>query len=212
MKNPPVLESLILEIRGQKVLLDADLAVIYEVPTKALNQAIKRNEARFPGDFMFQLTPAEKLEVVTNCDHLSRLKFSKPLPYAFTEHGAIMAATVLNSPAAVKMSVFVVRAFVRMREQLLANAAILQRLAEIDQSLLKHDHSLGVIWPQLQPLLQPPNHQQHPRNARSASAPTSHDCSKALSTPCSRLVPGFPARVFRGPEFAQLVSRHSRGE
>jgi hypothetical protein len=78
------------------------------------------------------------------------------LPYAFTEHGAIMAATVLNSPEAVKMSVFVVRAFVRMREQLAANAHILQRLAETDKSLLEHDQALGLIWRQLQPLLQPP--------------------------------------------------------
>ena len=156
MKKPLALDSLILTIRGQKVLLDADLAAIYEVPNKALNQAVKRNAARFPEDFMFQLTATEKQEVVTNCDHLAGLKFSKALPYAFTEHGAIMAATVLNSPAAVTMSVFVVRAFVRMREHLAANAAILQRLAEIDKTLLEHDQALGLIWQQLQPLLQPP--------------------------------------------------------
>ena len=94
--------------------------------------------------------------MVANCDHLARLKFSKALPYAFTEHGAIMAASVLNSPEAVKMSVFVVRAFVQMREQLAANTAILKRLAEIDKTLLDQDRSLGVIWRQLQPLLTPP--------------------------------------------------------
>lgn len=94
-------------------------------------------------------------KVVTDCDHLSRLKFSKALPYAFTEHGAIMAATVLNSSEAVKMSVFVVRAFVRMREHLATNAAILKRLAEIDKTLLEHDQALGVIWQQIQPLLHP---------------------------------------------------------
>jgi len=156
MKKPPDLDSLILTIRGQKILMDADLAALYGVSTKALNQAIKRNIDRFPGDFLFQLDKDEKREVVTNCDHLARLKFSKNLPYAFTEHGAIMAATVLNSPEAVKMSVFVVRAFVRMREHLTSNAAILQRLAEIDKTLLEHDHALGVIWQQLQPLLEPP--------------------------------------------------------
>src|SRR3990167_1643754 len=86
----------ILMIRGQKVMLDADLADLYKVPTKALNQAVKRNKERFPGDFMFQLTKDEKTEVVTNCDHLQRLRFSPTLPYAFTEHGTIMLANVLN--------------------------------------------------------------------------------------------------------------------
>lgn len=99
---------------------------------------------------------AEKTEVVTNCDHLARLKFSRQLPWAFTEHGAIMAATVLKSPEAVSMSVYVVRAFVQLREHIAANAAILKRLAEIDQTLLKHDKALQIIWAQLQPLLQPP--------------------------------------------------------
>jgi hypothetical protein len=156
MKKPPAVDTLILTLRGQKVLVDADLATLYGVPTKRLNEQVKRNTDRFPEDFLLQLTAEEKAEVVANCDHLTRLKFSKTLPYAFTEHGAIMAATVLNSPEAVKMSVFVVRAFVRMREHLAANAAILQRLAEIDKTLLEHDHALGVIWQQIQPLLQPP--------------------------------------------------------
>src|SRR6266446_3992806 len=109
------LEECILTVRGEKVILDADLADLYEVTTKALNQAIKRNAARFPNDFTFSLTATEKAEVVTNCDHLARLRFSPVLPRAFTEHGALMAATVLNSPRAVAMSLFVVRAFVRMR-------------------------------------------------------------------------------------------------
>ncbi len=131
---PPVrsVESLILNLRGQKVLLDADLAAIYGVPTKALNQAVKRNAERFPEDFVFQLDSEEKAEVVTNCDHLSRIKFSKSLPYAFTEHGALMAANVLNSPDAVRMSVHVVRAFIKQRE------------------------ALQIIWQELQPLLAPP--------------------------------------------------------
>ncbi len=130
--------------------------MIYDVPTKRLNEQVKRNFARFPEDFVFQLTSGEKHEVVTNCDHLARLKFSKTLPYAFTEHGAIMAASVLNSPEAIKMSIFVVRAFVQMREQLAANTAILKRLAEIDKTLLEQNRSLGVIWRQLLPLLTPP--------------------------------------------------------
>jgi len=88
------IELRILLIRGQKVMLDADLAEMYGVPTRALNQAVKRNLNRFPADFMFQLSKEEKHEVVTNCDHLVKLKFSKALPYAFTEHGALMAASI----------------------------------------------------------------------------------------------------------------------
>jgi len=140
LKKP--IESLILTIRGQKVILDADLAYLYDTSTKVLNQAIKRNIERFPEDFLFRLTENEKTEVVTNCDHLARLRFSPKLPFAFTEHGAIMAATILNSPEAVAMSVFVVRAFLQMREQLASNAAILKRLAEIDRTLLEHDSAL----------------------------------------------------------------------
>lgn len=94
----------ILLIRGQKVMLDADLAEVYRVPTKVLNQAVKRNIDRFPDDFMFQLTADEKKEVVTNCDHLEKLKYSRNLPFAFTEHGAVMLASVLNSKVAVQAS------------------------------------------------------------------------------------------------------------
>jgi len=90
----------ILVIRGQRVMLDADLAALFNVPTKALNQAVKRNLTRFPKDFMFQLTAVEKAKVVTVCDHLQQLKFSRTLPFAFTEHGAVMLANVLNSPTA----------------------------------------------------------------------------------------------------------------
>jgi len=155
MSNPP-LESLILTIRGQKVLLDADLAAIYGVPTKRLNEQVKRNAERFPEDFIFQLTDSEKREVVANCDHLTRLKFSKSPPFAFTEHGALMAANVLNSPEAVKMSVHVVRAFIKQRELLAGQAEILKKLAQMDAKLLKHDDALRIIWHELQPLLAPP--------------------------------------------------------
>ena len=151
------IHSVIRTIRGRKVILDTDLAAIYSVTTKRLNEQVKRNKSRFPGDFMFQLTPAEKRELVAKCDHLTTLKFSKSLPYAFTEHGAIMVATILSTPQAVKMSVFVVRAFVRMREQLTANAAILRRLAEIDRTLLLHDKDLYALWDRLQLLLEPPD-------------------------------------------------------
>jgi hypothetical protein len=105
----------ILMIRGHKVMVDADLANLYGVTTKRLNEQVKRNRERFPDDFMFQLTAEEKEQVVANCDHLARLKFSPAIPNVFTEHGAIMAASVLNTPRAVEMSVYVVRAFIRLR-------------------------------------------------------------------------------------------------
>jgi ORF6N domain len=155
MKRSKPLESLILTIRGHKVMIDTDLADLYGVETRALNQAVKRNVDRFPKDFMFRLNANEKSEVITNCDHLRRLKFAQSLPFAFTEHGAIMAATVLNSPQAVSMSVFVVRAFIQLREQIAANRAILKRLTEIDKTLLQHDTALLDLYEKLLPLLQP---------------------------------------------------------
>jgi hypothetical protein len=182
MKGKPPIESLILTIRGERVLLAADLAALYGVQTKVLNQAVKRNSERFPEDFSFQLHPEEFAElksqgiVASNGRAALRSQFvtldTPPLvpkiaavkpgryakypPYAFTEHGAIMAANVLNSPEAVAMSVYVVRAFVQMRERLVANTAILKRLAEIDKTLLEHDQTLRIVWQKLQPLLQPP--------------------------------------------------------
>lgn len=114
-------------------MIDADLAELYGVTTKALNQAVKRNQKRFPEDFMFQLSPEEKLEVVTNCDHLHRLKFSRTLPYAFTEHGAIQAANVLSSPQAEEVGVYVVRAFVRLREVLASNRELTAKLDALEQ-------------------------------------------------------------------------------
>lgn len=126
------IESRIMLIRGQKVMIDADLAELYGVPTKRLNEQVKRNQERFPADFMFQLTAAEKQEVVANCDHLSKLKFSKALPYAFTEHGAIQAANVLASPQAIEVGVYVVRAFVHLRELVVSNKELALRLDELE--------------------------------------------------------------------------------
>ena len=139
----------IMLIRGHKVMLDADLAELYGVPTKALNQAVKRNASRFPEDFLFRLSPDEKQEVVTNCDHLNKLKFAKALPFAFTEHGAIQAANVLNSPLAVEMGVYVVRAFVRLRELLTSNKELAQRLNELEQHIERkletHDQAISEL-------------------------------------------------------------------
>ncbi len=127
------IEPLTLTIREQKVLVDSDLADLYGVTTKRLNEQVRRNRKRFPGDFMFRLTQGEKAEVVANCDHLARLKFSPSMPYAFTEHGAIMAANVLNSPRAVEVGVFVVRAFVKLRQLVATHKELARKLAELEQ-------------------------------------------------------------------------------
>lgn len=140
-------------IRGHRVMLDADLAELYGVMTGALNQAVKRNKGRFPEDFAFRLTADEKEEVVTKCDSLARLKFSPVLPFAFTEHGAIMAASVLNSKRAVETSVYVVRAFVRMREALAAHRGLAQRLNELER---KHDSQFRAVFESLRALMEPP--------------------------------------------------------
>jgi len=151
----------IYSVRGQRVILDGDLAGIYQVPTRVLNQAVKRNRGKFPGDFVFQLSPNEaegvrRLRSQTVILKPGRGQHRKYAPYAFTEHGALMAATILNSPHAVVMSIYIIRAFVRMREDLAANAAILKRLAEIDKSLLLHDAALRDIYQKLRPLLVSP--------------------------------------------------------
>ncbi len=110
------------------------MALLYGVDTNRLNEQVKRNAERFPQDFMFQLDAAEKAEVVANCDHLNKLKFSKALPFAFTEFGDSQAASVLNSPRAVEMGIFVVRAFVRLKQAAEANADLTQRLDELEQT------------------------------------------------------------------------------
>lgn len=129
----------ILLLRGQKVLVDADLAELYGVTTKRLNQQTRRNAERFPADFVFELTPQEKAEVVANCNHLAKLRFSPALPLAFTEHGALMAAAVLNTPRAVEMSLYVVRAFVRLREVLATHKALGRRLEELERAVATLD-------------------------------------------------------------------------
>lgn len=169
------LEPLILTIRQRRVLLDADLARVYGTTTKGLNQAVKRNRGRFPEDFAFQLTAVEagalrsaarqnpqtvdasedirnRSQIVTGS---RKHRDPRIQPWAYTEHGALMAANVLRSRQAVQMSVYVVRAFVRLRERLAANESILKRLAEIDRTLLEHDAALRDVYQKLIPLLQP---------------------------------------------------------
>ena len=170
------LEPLIFTVRGHRVILDADLARVYGVATKALNQAVKRNSERFPEDFAFRLDAAEagglSSRIVTSSSQgvdeggdiqnrsqtvTGSQKHRDPTirAWVFTEHGALMAANVLRSGQAVRMSVYVIRAFVRLREEIAANEAILKRLAEIDRTLLQHDSALRDVYRKLLPLLQP---------------------------------------------------------
>jgi len=146
------IERGILSIRGQTVMLDGDLAMIYGVTTKRLNEQVKRNISRFPPDFMFQLTENEKTEVVANCDHLARLKYSPHLPYAFTEHGALMLANVLNSQRAAQTSVQVVRAFIRLRQMLASNAELARKLAALEK---KYDAQFKVVFDAIRQLMSP---------------------------------------------------------
>lgn len=172
-------------LRGQRVILDHDLAALYGVPTKRFNEARKRNHLLFPAEFAFQLTAEEMIAL--NWPHFATSSAQKSgnemigpapappgetlrkhrgatyRPWAFTEHGALMAANILRSPRAREMSVFIIRAFVRMREELAANSAILTRLAEIDRTLLVHDSALCDLYQKLLPLLEPPAETPKPR-------------------------------------------------
>jgi hypothetical protein len=174
MRNkPPSIR--ILTIRNQKVVLDADLAAVYGVTTKRLNEQLRRNRKRFPADFAFQLTADEfeslRSQFATSPRRIAGGEFANwsqiatssrkhrgkaYRPWAFTEHGALQAANILRSDRAIAMSVYVIRAFIEQREKLAANAAILKRLAEIDRTLLEHDTALRDIYQKLLPLLAPP--------------------------------------------------------
>jgi len=149
-------DSKIQILRGQKVILDSDLAELYGVPVKQLNQQIKRNSDRFPADFFFRLSPTEyrslRSQIVTSNSSRGGRRY---LPNAFTEHGAIMAATVLNSKRAIEMSVFVVRAFVRMREALAMNQQIVTKLGEIERRLETHDTDIQELVDAIRELMAP---------------------------------------------------------
>ena len=162
------IDNAIVEIRGRKVMLSHDLAALYGVSTKAFNQAVKRNADRFPPDFMFQLTREEaqslRSQFVTlngvgsrsQSATLKRGEHIKYLPYAFSEHGAVMAATILNSPRAVEVSVFVVRAFVRLSRAAADQRQFALKLAEIEAKLSVHDQSLKAVFDALRQLMLPP--------------------------------------------------------
>lgn len=174
-------ETRILELRGARVILDSDLARAYGVGTKVLNQAVKRNLDRFQGDFAFQLNEndAEFLRSQIVTSKSLDLELNKEnrggrrnQPWAFTEHGVLMAANVLRGPQAIEMSIYLVRAFVRLREQMSANQAILKRLVEIDRQLMQHDGSLRDLYRKILPLLQPENEKASPKGRRGFQKPS----------------------------------------
>jgi hypothetical protein len=166
------IEPLIITLRGERVILDSDLAILYSVKTKVLNQAIKRNREKFPEDFLFQLTEDEYNRLIARFPTSKSIGNMRSqfvtaskrnirfLPYAFTEHGAIMAANVLNSPRAIQMSVFVVRAFVKMREALSANKRLMEKLAELEKKLTGrldvHERAIVHILEKIKRLMEPP--------------------------------------------------------
>ena len=147
------IQNSILNIRGHKVMIDRDLAELYGVETKRLNEQVKRNIDRFPLEFMFQLTNKEKEEVVANCDHLNSLKFSKTNPYAFTEHGAVMLASVLNSEQAVQTSILVVKVFVELRKSIASHEELTRKINALE---LKYDESFSVVFQALKELIDQP--------------------------------------------------------
>jgi len=142
-------------IRGEKVMIDRDLAELYGVETKRLNEQVKRNINRFPADFMFQLDDGERKDLVANCDRLKPLRHSTNNPYAFTEHGAIMIATILNTSQADKMSVLVVRAFVKLREFVLPQAEIARRLDDLEKKAGEHDKAIQQLVIAIRQLMLP---------------------------------------------------------
>src|SRR4030043_1789315 len=176
--NSQALEPVILTIRGQKVVLDMELARIYGATTKVFNQAVKRNRRKFPVDFMFRLTVEEyenlRSQIVTSRHGPNRSLFvtgshggRRYLPYVFTEHGAVMAANILRSGRAIQMSVFVVRAFIRMRQMLTEQRDLARKLAELEKELTArldvHETALHEMFRQIKRLLSPPSEPEPPK-------------------------------------------------
>jgi len=168
MANKPAqIQKRIYVIRDKRVMLDSDLAILYEVEVKRLNEAVKRNIKRFPGDFMFRLTKDEFAELVANCDHLQNLKFRPTLPYAFTEQGVAMLAAVLNSQKAIDVNIQIMRAFVKLRHYMFAKGDKNEQIAELrkllmvyientDYKISKHDKAIEQIIIALNNLVEKP--------------------------------------------------------
>ena len=155
-----MIEKSILFLRGHKVMLDMDLAKLYQVKTFRLNEAVRRNTARFPEDFMFQLTENEKKEVIANCDHLKNLKFSPQLPYAFTEQGIAMLSSVLRSERAIRVNIEIMRTFVRLKKLLTSHAELAGKIDSLEK---KYDSQFKIVFDALRELLAPPVPEPKPK-------------------------------------------------
>ncbi len=163
------IENKILLIRGKKVMLDADLAKLYGVATKRLNEQVKRNKKRFPEDFMFRLTRVEQNELVANCDRLERLKHSSSFPYVFTEQGVAMLSSVLRSKRAILVNIVIMRAFVKLRQILSTHKALAHKLEQLEKKIEKHDGEIRTIFEAIRQLMTPPEKPKrrigfHPHN------------------------------------------------
>ncbi len=156
------IENKIYLIRGKKVMLDHDLAQLYGVSTKVLNQAVKRNKSRFPEDFMFQLTSVEKEEVVTICDHLKNLKFSPQRPFVFTEQGVAMLSSVLNSERAVQVNIAIMRAFTKLRELMISHKELAHKIEGLERKFQDHDDRFKIVFEAIRQLLKPPEKKRAP--------------------------------------------------
>jgi hypothetical protein len=154
--SQPAIADRIFLIRGQRVMIDRDLADLYGVETKHLNRQVRRNAGRFPPTFMFPLTAAERAEVVTICHHLQHLKFSRVLPRAFTEYGVVMLASVLNNERAVRISVSITEAFIRLRRMVASQADLAEKLAKLEGRVDKHDVEIRAVIDALRKMLTPP--------------------------------------------------------
>jgi phage regulator Rha-like protein len=158
-----VIENKIFLIRCHKVMIDRDLAELYDVETKYLNRQVKRNRERFPEEFMFQLTVSEKDELVTNWHRFATLKHSSALPYVFTEHGVSMLASVLNSDRAVKISISIIKTFVKLREIISTHKELAHKLSELEYRIEKHDGEIKAIFNAIRQLMVPPHEEKKPR-------------------------------------------------
>ncbi len=151
-----VIAEKIFEIRAQKVMIDADLAKLYGVPTKRLNEAVKRNYQRFPEDLMFQLSAKERDELVANCDRFTNMKHSAALPHAFTEAGVAMLSSVLNSETAIQINLQIVRAFIRLRRMLIDHEALRLAIEGLERRVGKNERDIQIAIKAIQSILSPP--------------------------------------------------------
>lgn len=152
--SPSSISKLILLIRGEKVIIDADLAALYGVTTSRLNEQVKRNRRRFPPDFVFRLTKGEFDDLKSqSATSSSGWGGRRKLPYVFTEHGAVMAATILNSPRAIDLSIYVVRAFVRLRAALGGQSEVVRKLADLERKIQSHDESIRSLFAAIRQLM-----------------------------------------------------------